>query len=161
MKLSTTFTTYLLALATTVTATYNPYPYDHVFQKRAASPSNSSLEVDLGYEIYRGISNKTSGLNIFRGYPIVPQYPTQHLTNNSTESAMQHPQPAPSAGNSPNPLHQTETPPSTPPPTPTYALNPNAPETCPHLSHNPNPKTASSSTSSLQTTPQIFPFSPS
>lgn len=41
-------------------------PFEHFKAKRQSS--NSSLEVDLGYEIYEGYTNQTTGINIWRGY---------------------------------------------------------------------------------------------
>ena len=46
---------------------YNPRPYANALRARQSGGS-SSLRVDLGYEIYDGMLNSTSGLNIWRGY---------------------------------------------------------------------------------------------
>lgn len=41
-------------------------PFEHFKAKRQST--NSSLEVDLGYEVYEGYTNQTTGINIWRGY---------------------------------------------------------------------------------------------
>lgn len=51
-------------------------PFEHFKAKRQSS--NSSLEVDLGYEIYEGYTNQTTGINIWRGY--VQRRPTSPST---------------------------------------------------------------------------------
>jgi hypothetical protein len=45
-------------------------PFQHFNAKRQTTnvTSNSDLEVDLGYEVYEGYSNQTTGINIWRGY---------------------------------------------------------------------------------------------
>jgi hypothetical protein len=45
-------------------------PFEHFKAKRQSSnaTSNSDLEVDLGYEVYEGYNNQTTGINIWRGY---------------------------------------------------------------------------------------------
>ncbi|KXT02674.1 hypothetical protein AC578_1170 [Pseudocercospora eumusae] len=64
----------LLVLASFVAAKptqYNSRPYHHFLQTRqeygTQSNNASAIEIDLGYSIYRGISNSTSGLNIYKG----------------------------------------------------------------------------------------------
>ncbi|KAK6005765.1 hypothetical protein QM012_007407 [Aureobasidium pullulans] len=44
-------------------------PFEHFKAKRQSSnsTSNSNLEVDLGYEVYEGYTNQTTGINIWRG----------------------------------------------------------------------------------------------
>ncbi|EXJ66348.1 carboxylesterase 2 [Cladophialophora psammophila CBS 110553] len=47
---------------------YNPQPYPPVLRSRQASSGNSSsLQVDLGYEVYEGYTNSTTGLNVWKG----------------------------------------------------------------------------------------------
>jgi carboxylesterase type B len=46
---------------------YHPRPFDSLYNKRQVSTNSSSLQVDLGYTIYEGYSNSTSGLNIWKG----------------------------------------------------------------------------------------------
>jgi hypothetical protein len=45
-------------------------PFENFKAKRQSSnaTSNSDLEVDLGYEVYEGYKNQTTGINIWRGY---------------------------------------------------------------------------------------------
>ena len=45
-------------------------PFEHFKAKRQSvnATSNSDLEVDLGYEVYEGYTNQTTGINIWRGY---------------------------------------------------------------------------------------------
>jgi len=45
-------------------------PFEHFKAKRQSvnATSNSDLEVDLGYEVYEGFTNQTTGINIWRGY---------------------------------------------------------------------------------------------
>jgi carboxylesterase type B len=50
-----------------VASPFNPRPFDGVLQKREADSTNSSLQVDLGYSIYEGVANTTSGINIWKG----------------------------------------------------------------------------------------------
>ena len=47
---------------------YNPRPYANALRARQSGGSASSLHVDLGYAVYQGNTNSTSGLNIWRGY---------------------------------------------------------------------------------------------
>jgi hypothetical protein len=46
---------------------YNPRPYTNALRARQSTNANSSLEVDLGYAVYRGYSNSSTGLNIWKG----------------------------------------------------------------------------------------------
>lgn len=48
---------------------YNPRPYPAVLWARQArtGSNESSLQVDLGYQVYQGYNNATSGLNIWKG----------------------------------------------------------------------------------------------
>lgn len=64
----------LLAFAALVAAKptpYEPRPYSGFVQARQdyGSQTNnaSSLEVDLGYSVYRGYANSTSNVNVWRG----------------------------------------------------------------------------------------------
>ncbi|EME83779.1 uncharacterized protein MYCFIDRAFT_182166 [Pseudocercospora fijiensis CIRAD86] len=47
-------------------------PYYHFLQTRQEygrqSNNASATEIDLGYSIYRGVSNSSSGLNIYKGF---------------------------------------------------------------------------------------------
>ncbi|KZF20748.1 alpha/beta-hydrolase [Xylona heveae TC161] len=42
-------------------------PFEDMLSKRQSAPMNSSLMVDLGYEMYNGVHNSTSGLNTWLG----------------------------------------------------------------------------------------------
>ena len=65
-------TALLLCLQAVFGLAYDSKPYAAAVQARQASNGSNSSKpmVDLGYEIYQGYSNSTSGLNIFRGYAI-------------------------------------------------------------------------------------------
>ena len=41
-------------------------PFQHLVDKRQYT-ATSSLQVDLGYEVYEGVGNDTLGLNIWKG----------------------------------------------------------------------------------------------
>jgi hypothetical protein len=58
----------LLALATAIHAVA-AVPHAKPFEKakRQANVTTGSLQVDLGYEIYEGVANSTTKLNIFKG----------------------------------------------------------------------------------------------
>ena len=57
-----------VALASVVDSSALPYskPYHHLLDKRQ-STNDTSLQIDLGYEIYKGVSNETTGLNTWKG----------------------------------------------------------------------------------------------
>lgn len=69
MVASTLFITLCSALlATAAPPRYNPKPFSSVKEKRQFSAGSiSGLEVDLGYEIYQGVQNETTGLNTWKG----------------------------------------------------------------------------------------------
>ncbi|EXJ90227.1 carboxylesterase 2 [Capronia coronata CBS 617.96] len=47
---------------------YNPVPFTAALQARQSTQNSStSLRIDLGYDVYEGIANRTSRLNIWRG----------------------------------------------------------------------------------------------
>ncbi|KAI9881282.1 MAG: hypothetical protein M1830_005568 [Pleopsidium flavum] len=58
-----------VALATVVPASpyFNRKPFHAALNERATSDNSSSLVVDLGYELYRGVANSSTGLNTFKG----------------------------------------------------------------------------------------------
>ncbi|CAK4030301.1 Hypothetical predicted protein [Lecanosticta acicola] len=60
-----------VAFASAEPTASNPQPYAGVVQARQAydpqTSNASSLEVDLGYSVYRGYANATSHVNVFRG----------------------------------------------------------------------------------------------
>jgi hypothetical protein len=41
--------------------------YDAALNARQASNGSSSLQVDLGYSIYEGVANSSTGLNVWKG----------------------------------------------------------------------------------------------
>lgn len=41
-------------------------PFDQLKEKRQAT-TNSTLQVDLGYEVYQGVSNQSTGLSTWKG----------------------------------------------------------------------------------------------
>ncbi|KAK0128822.1 hypothetical protein ONS95_000772 [Cadophora gregata] len=57
-----------LVLATSFCAAFNPRPFDGALRRRQSPNDNtSSLQVDLGYAIYEGLSNEESGVNEWKG----------------------------------------------------------------------------------------------
>lgn len=46
----------------------NPYFAATLRPRQTSGGNSSSLEVDLGYEVYQGHQNTTTGLNLWRGY---------------------------------------------------------------------------------------------
>lgn len=56
-----------LTLSGTVAALPQSQPFREVLRSRQSTTSNA-LEVDLGYEIYQGSSNASTGINSWRGY---------------------------------------------------------------------------------------------
>ena len=95
MSLSLTLSFCVLALLTLATAAvprYNPKPFDAVLNRRQASSndgSSSSLVIDLGYERYRGVFNKSTGLNNWFGYLFKTRIVSVNTLTDSTVSAMQ------------------------------------------------------------------------
>ncbi len=47
---------------------YNRQPYPALKLRQASSGNSSSLQLDLGYAIYEGYNNGTTGLNLWKGY---------------------------------------------------------------------------------------------
>lgn len=67
---------------------YNSNPFGSSLQARQnRGNSSTSLQVDLGYEIYQGTSNNTSSLNIWRGYVAEDTSWASSLTRNSIRFA--------------------------------------------------------------------------
>jgi hypothetical protein len=56
-----------LTLSGAVVALPQSQPFREVLRSRQSAVSNA-LEVDLGYEIYQGSSNTSTGINTWRGY---------------------------------------------------------------------------------------------
>ena len=64
------YITSLLALTSlALAAPLEPHsrPFDHAFSKRQANSTSSSLQVDLGYEVYEGYHNSTADINYWKG----------------------------------------------------------------------------------------------
>jgi len=56
------------ACSLTIATPFNPNPFSAALKTRQSNPSNSSaLQVDLGYSIYEGFYNQTSGINQWSG----------------------------------------------------------------------------------------------
>ena len=68
----------LAGLAATASAThyFNSKAFDSALTKRQSSgnASSSDLVVDLGYELYQGVANSSTGLNIWKGYALRLQF---------------------------------------------------------------------------------------
>ena len=56
-----------LTLSGAVAALPQSQPFREVLRKRQSTTSNA-LEVDLGYEVYQGSNNASTGINSWRGY---------------------------------------------------------------------------------------------
>lgn len=69
-SLSTLVGAFLGAASLAASAAVPAQPFEHFNAKRQSSnvTSSSNLEVDLGYEVYEGFTNQTTGINIWRGY---------------------------------------------------------------------------------------------
>ena len=52
--------------------------YDAALKARQAGSNATSLQVDLGYEIYDGVKNASTGLNVWKGY-IFEEASLQHI----------------------------------------------------------------------------------
>ena len=42
-------------------------PFGKLLSQKQQSPASDALDVDLGYAIYRGFANATTGINTWRG----------------------------------------------------------------------------------------------
>jgi len=69
MQVLTSIASVWLAAAVVVNSSAIPHakPFEEAFTKRQ-STGTDRLQVDLGYEIYQGVANATTGLNTFKGY---------------------------------------------------------------------------------------------
>jgi hypothetical protein len=66
------FLSVFLTVATVVqgiTAVPHAKPFEKV--KRQATTPAASLEIDLGYSVYKGVANSSTRLNVFKGYEIM------------------------------------------------------------------------------------------
>lgn len=58
-----------VAAAVSASPYSNPRPFDAVLSRRQnVVNATSSLTVDLGYEVYQGVDNTSTGLRTFKGY---------------------------------------------------------------------------------------------
>jgi hypothetical protein len=46
---------------------YDPRAYKHALAPRQSGSSSNSTTVDLGYSVYQGFFNSTTGLNVWQG----------------------------------------------------------------------------------------------
>ena len=60
-----------------------PYQRHSAFAplSKRMSANTSSLQVDLGYNIYQGFPNATTGINTWKGFEVPCSYPWAMLTN--------------------------------------------------------------------------------
>jgi hypothetical protein len=68
-------------------------PFENVKAKRQSTnvtTSASNLEVDLGYEIYEGYGNQTTGINIWRGYVNSESHTDQVLITSTVSASLRH-----------------------------------------------------------------------
>ena len=56
----------ILSVSCTAAALPQSEPFRELLRKRQSTTSDG-LEVDLGYEIYRGVGNSSTGINTWRG----------------------------------------------------------------------------------------------
>ncbi|TVY68904.1 Carboxylesterase patB [Lachnellula suecica] len=94
---------------------YNPRPFDEAHLKpRASTNATAPLQVDLGYAVYKGFNDNTTGLNLWRGIRFAappignlrwqePQPPLVNRTSvtQATDAPNQCPQGPPNLGGSP------------------------------------------------------------
>ena len=58
----------IVAAAVSASAYSSPRPFDAVLSRRqTVVNATSALTVDLGYEVYHGVDNMSTGLHIFKG----------------------------------------------------------------------------------------------
>jgi hypothetical protein len=58
----------IAASSLTLATPFDPQPFSNALRKRQSTTTNSSnLQVDLGYSIYEGFHNQTSGINQWSG----------------------------------------------------------------------------------------------
>jgi hypothetical protein len=59
---------FALALSSATEAFPQSQPFRHALRERQDTGSSDALTVDLGYGVYQGYSNSTTGINTWRGY---------------------------------------------------------------------------------------------
>jgi hypothetical protein len=62
------------------TPSYNARPFAASLAKRRNQNINSSLQVDLGYDVYQGVANSSTSLNTWKGYAFSTILKEPHLT---------------------------------------------------------------------------------
>ena len=61
--------TFFLILTSSSTPTpFSPRPFDHLSSRQVSQNVSGDLVVDLGYELYQGVHNESTGLNTWKGY---------------------------------------------------------------------------------------------
>lgn len=56
-----------LTVTSIVSASASPQPFEQLKTKRQ-SAYNNAVQVDLGYEVYEGVANATTGLTLWKGW---------------------------------------------------------------------------------------------
>jgi hypothetical protein len=65
---------FALAVSSVTEAFPQSQPFRHALRERQDSGSSDALTVDLGYGVYQGYSNSTTGINTWRGYDDGPSH---------------------------------------------------------------------------------------
>src|ERR1700733_11735279 len=68
------------AVLAAATPSYNARPFVASLENRQSQNINSSLQVDLGYDVYQGVANTSTGLNTWKGYVVRPFLKELRLT---------------------------------------------------------------------------------
>jgi hypothetical protein len=68
------------AVLAATTPSYNARPFAASLEKRRSQNVDSSLQVDLGYDVYQGVANHSTGLNTWKGYAVRLFLKELHLT---------------------------------------------------------------------------------
>jgi hypothetical protein len=64
----------------TATPSYNARPFAASLENRQSQNINGGLQVDLGYDVYQGVANTSTGLNTWKGYAVRPFLKELRLT---------------------------------------------------------------------------------
>lgn len=57
----------IVSAASAASALMPSQPFGKLLSQKQQSPASDALDVDLGYAIYRGFANATTGINTWRG----------------------------------------------------------------------------------------------
>jgi hypothetical protein len=68
LTLAVSWLTFSSAVLAAAAPSYNARPFVASLDKRQSQNVNSSLQVDLGYGVYQGVANSSTGLNTWKGY---------------------------------------------------------------------------------------------